>query len=119
MAYVRYQTPSCAAYAKDKLSGFEYPTGQHIVVRYPEQGSVLDLVDLDDELDELMLMLMINWMMNWIKKVDDNDLMDWLMLLNGLILMLMMQWLMLMNDDELDDADDEYVDVTEMEWRAQ
>ena len=35
VAYVRYQSPKCAAYAKDKLNGFEYPTGYRLSVRYP------------------------------------------------------------------------------------
>ena len=32
---MRYSSPKCAAYAKDKLNGFEYPTGYRLSVRYP------------------------------------------------------------------------------------
>ncbi|ESP01921.1 hypothetical protein LOTGIDRAFT_92684, partial [Lottia gigantea] len=39
MAYVRYTSPQCAAYARDKLDGFEYPIGSRLMVRYPEEGT--------------------------------------------------------------------------------
>ena len=36
VAYVRYSTPQCAAYAKDRLDQFEYPIGSRIIVRFAE-----------------------------------------------------------------------------------
>ncbi|XP_060596435.1 RNA-binding protein 45-like isoform X2 [Ruditapes philippinarum] len=36
LAYVRYQTPQCAAYARDKLDGFEYPIGSRLIVKFTE-----------------------------------------------------------------------------------
>ena len=39
VAYVRYSSSKCAAYAKDKLNGFEYPTGYRLSVRYPGQSA--------------------------------------------------------------------------------
>ena len=32
---MRYSSSKCAAYAKEKLNGFEYPTGYRLSVRYP------------------------------------------------------------------------------------
>ena len=39
IAYIQYSHPSCAAYAKNKLNGFEYPPGFRISVRYPPGDS--------------------------------------------------------------------------------
>ena len=39
VANVRYSSSTCAAYAKDKLNGFEYPTGYRLAVRYPPGSS--------------------------------------------------------------------------------
>ncbi|KAK6166627.1 hypothetical protein SNE40_023275 [Patella caerulea] len=39
VAHVRYSNSQCAAYARDKLDGFEYPIGSRLMVRYPEEGS--------------------------------------------------------------------------------
>jgi len=36
IAIVRYATPAAAAFAKKKLSGFEYPLGQRLGVRFPK-----------------------------------------------------------------------------------
>ncbi|KAK3587925.1 hypothetical protein CHS0354_014444 [Potamilus streckersoni] len=43
IAYVRYATPQCAAYAKDKLDGFEYPLGSRLIVRFADAPNVPDL----------------------------------------------------------------------------
>lgn len=34
MASVRYSSSQCAAYARDKMDGFEYPPGYRIACRY-------------------------------------------------------------------------------------
>jgi len=36
IATIQYVSPAAAAYAKEKLSGFEYPLGQKLGVRYPQ-----------------------------------------------------------------------------------
>ena len=38
IAYARYSSPQCAAYAKDKLHGFEYPLGSPLHVQLAEDG---------------------------------------------------------------------------------
>ena len=38
---MRYSSPMCAAWAKDKLNGFEYPTGYRLAVRYPPGSSAV------------------------------------------------------------------------------
>ncbi|KAK7478925.1 hypothetical protein BaRGS_00029792 [Batillaria attramentaria] len=44
VAYARYSTAQCAAYARDKLHGFEYPIGSQLMVTLAEEsnGSRLD-----------------------------------------------------------------------------
>ena len=42
MAYARYANPQSAAYARDKLNGFEYPIGTPLKVQLAEEGSVAD-----------------------------------------------------------------------------
>ncbi|GAB1600983.1 RNA-binding protein 45-like [Argonauta hians] len=42
IAYARYCTPQAAAYARDKLEGFEYPIGSRIHVRYADQPANAD-----------------------------------------------------------------------------
>lgn len=37
VAYARYATPQCAAYARDKLHGFEYPIGSQLMVQLAEE----------------------------------------------------------------------------------
>lgn len=39
IAYARYSSPQCAAYAKDKLNGFEYPLGSPLHVQLAEDGN--------------------------------------------------------------------------------
>lgn len=36
VAYARYSTPQCAAYARDKLDQFEYPIGSRLIVRFAD-----------------------------------------------------------------------------------
>ncbi|XP_064614457.1 RNA-binding protein 45-like [Liolophura sinensis] len=43
VAYARYQTSQCAAYAHDKLDGFEYPIGSRLIVRYADSQPPPDL----------------------------------------------------------------------------
>jgi len=38
IAYVQYDSPEAAAYAKQKLDGFEYPPGYRLAVRYYRGG---------------------------------------------------------------------------------
>lgn len=38
VAYARYATPQCAAYARDKLHGFEYPIGSQLMVQLAEEN---------------------------------------------------------------------------------
>ena len=39
VAYARYATPQCAAYARDKLNGFEYPIGSQLMVQLAEESA--------------------------------------------------------------------------------
>ena len=39
MAYVRYVSPDCAAFAVDRLHGFEYPIGFPLSVSFAKPGS--------------------------------------------------------------------------------
>jgi len=39
IAYARYSSPQCAAYARDKLHGFEYPLGSPLHVQLAEDAS--------------------------------------------------------------------------------
>lgn len=43
IAYARYCTPQAAAYARDKLDGFEYPIGSRIHVRFADQAAPVDM----------------------------------------------------------------------------
>ncbi|KAK3103354.1 hypothetical protein FSP39_018679 [Pinctada imbricata] len=36
IAYARFTTPQCAAYARDKLNGFEYPIGSRLMVAFAD-----------------------------------------------------------------------------------
>ncbi|KAL4222108.1 RNA-binding protein 45 [Mactra antiquata] len=50
LAYVRYQTPQCASYARDKLDQFEYPIGSRLLVRYADglnQSGGMDMKMMD------------------------------------------------------------------------
>ena len=40
VAYARYATPQCAAYARDKLNGFEYPIGSQLMVQMAEETTM-------------------------------------------------------------------------------
>lgn len=40
IAYVRYKTSQCASFAKERLSGFEYPIGHRLGVRFPPKSSM-------------------------------------------------------------------------------
>ncbi|XP_062600321.1 RNA-binding protein 45-like [Saccostrea cucullata] len=37
VAYARYVSAQCAAYARDKLNGFEYPIGSRLMVRFADE----------------------------------------------------------------------------------
>ncbi|XP_076473012.1 RNA-binding protein 45-like isoform X2 [Babylonia areolata] len=39
VAYARYATPQCAAYARDKLNGFEYPIGSQLMVQFADESA--------------------------------------------------------------------------------
>ncbi|XP_045168628.1 RNA-binding protein 45-like [Mercenaria mercenaria] len=52
LAYVRYQTPQCAAYAREKLDGFEYPIGSRLLVRFTE-GSNQSNQDMRQGFDQM------------------------------------------------------------------
>lgn len=43
LAYVRYKTPQCAAYARDKLDQFEYPIGSRLIVRFTDTPANQDM----------------------------------------------------------------------------
>ena len=36
---MKYLSPDCAAWAKDKLNGFEFPSGYRLQVRYAQASS--------------------------------------------------------------------------------
>lgn len=38
LAYARYSSPQCAAYARDKLNGFEYPLGSPLHVQMADDS---------------------------------------------------------------------------------
>lgn len=40
IAYARYSSPQCAAYARDKLNGFEYPLGSALHVQLADDCPV-------------------------------------------------------------------------------
>jgi len=40
IAYVKYQNAQCAAFAKERLSGFEYPIGHRLGIRYPHRSVI-------------------------------------------------------------------------------
>lgn len=40
LAYVRYSSPQCAAFARDRLNGFEYPLGSPLHVQMASEQRV-------------------------------------------------------------------------------
>ncbi|KAL5006464.1 hypothetical protein ScPMuIL_015270 [Solemya velum] len=43
VAYVRYANAQCAAYARDRLDGFEYPIGSRLLVKFADAPSAPEL----------------------------------------------------------------------------